>query len=116
MKINIVKSVIAFGIGVLIGLLCYVIAEDIESRNLISLFVSAITCSICLCAAFGCDYNCGPRNVNIKVTAWLGAIVVIISNFIFSCFEYNILVFIAVTLLITLMVVASIYGLYKPQE
>ena len=115
MKINVVKSVLGFGMGVLIGLLCFAIAKE-EPHTWISLAVAAVTNSICLVAAIGCDYDCGTRNVNIKVAAWLGALIVIFANMIFSCFEYNILVYITTTLLITLMLVASLYGLYKPKN
>lgn len=116
MKINVVKSIISFGLSVLIGLLCYAIAKEEGSRNWISLAITAITCFVCLGAALGCDYNCGTRNINIKVTAWLGTLIIIVANIIFSCFEYNILIYITIVLLITLMVVASVYGLYKPKE
>jgi hypothetical protein len=116
MKINVIKSIISFGLSILIGLLCFAIAKEEGSRNWISLAITAVTCFACLGAALGCEYNCGTRNINIKVTAWIGAVVLIIANLIFSCFEYNIFVYITITLMLTLMVVASIYGLYKPKE
>lgn len=116
MKINIVKSLIALGLSLLLGLLCFAIAGDAESRNWVSLSVTTVTSALCLCAAFGCDYNCGARNANMKVLSWLGSIIVIITNFIFSCCEYNILIYLTITLLLTLILIASVYGLYKPQE
>lgn len=114
MKISIVKSTIGFVISVLIGLLCFSIAQEMP-YNWVSLVVATITNSICLVAAIGCNYNCGARNVNIKVVAWIGTLVVIVSNLIFSCVEYNILVYITIILLITVILVSSLYGLYKPE-
>jgi hypothetical protein len=115
MKINFVKSFLGFGIGVLIGLLCFAIAKE-EPYKWVSLIIAAATNSLSLVAAIGYEYNCGARNVNIKVTAWLGALIVIVANIIFSCFEYNILVYITIMLLITLMLVAGLYGLHKPER
>lgn len=116
MKINFLKAAIAFCISLLLGLLCYVIAKETDSRNLISLITASITIFVGLSSAFAIEYNCGHRNVNIKVSAWLFTAMVTICNFIFACFLYNIIIYIAVTLLLTLMGVAIVSLLYKPKK
>ena len=116
MKINFLKAIIAFCISLLLGLLCFVIAKEADSRNLISLITASLTIFVCMSSAFAIEYNCGHRNVNIKVSAWLFSTLVTIAHFIFACFLYNIIVYIAVTLLLTLMGIAIVALLYKPKK
>ena len=116
MKINVVKAIIAFGVSALLGLLCYEIAKVDESRNWISLATAAVSIFICLGSAIACDYKSGNRNANIKVAAWVFTVLVIIANFIFSRFMYNITVYVVVISLLTLMNIAAIYALHKPYE
>ena len=113
MKFNIFKTIIAFSISLLLGLLCYVIAKDVDYRNVISLSVATLTIFACFTSAFAIDYNCGNRNVNIKVTAWILSIIVVITNFIFACFTYNIVVYIAFISLLALMNVVLLALLHK---
>lgn len=115
MKINAVKTILVFGISVVLGLVCYVIAQESDSRNLISLVVSAISIFLCLGASVACEYNCGHRNANIKVTSWIFSVLVILTNVIISCFQYNVVIYIAVVALLTLMNIAIVYSLHKPQ-
>lgn len=116
MKINVVKSIIVLGVSVLLGLLCYEIAKVEDSRNWISLVTAAISIFVCLGSAIACDYKSGYRNANMKVTAWLFTVLVVLANFIFSCFMYNIVVYVVAISLLTLMNVAITYALYKPQD
>ncbi len=116
MKINVVKAIVAFGISILLGLLCYEIAKVEDSRNWISLATAAISILICLGSAIACDYKSGFRNANMKVVAWLFTALVVITNFIFSCFMYNITVYVVIISLLTLTNVAITYALYKPQD
>lgn len=116
MKVNVVKSIIAFGVSALLGLLCYEIAKAEESRNWISLATAAISIFICLGSAIACDYKSGYRNANMKVAVWVFTVLVVMSNFIFSCFMYNITVYVAIVSLLTLMNVAITYSLYKPKD
>lgn len=116
MKVNVVKAIIAFGVSALLGLLCYEIAKVEESRNWISLATAAISIFICLGSAIACDYKSGYRNANMKVAAWVFTVLVVMSNFIFSCFMYNITVYVVIVSLLTLMNVAITYCLYKPKD
>ena len=116
MKLNLVKTIIVLGISAVLGLLCYVIAKDADYRNWISFAVATISAFICLGTAIACEYDCGHRNANIKVCAWIFSIIVIIANFVFSCFMYNIAVYIAIIALLSLMNIGLVYALYKPQS
>lgn len=116
MKINVVKAIIAIGASALLGLLCYEIAKVDESRNWISLATATVSIFICLGSAIACDYKSGYRNANMKVSAWVFTVLVIIANFTFSCFSYNIIVYVVVITLFSLLNIAITYTLYKPQN
>ena len=116
MKINFIKALIAFIISLLLGLLCYVIANEADSRNVISLITTSITIFVCMSSAFAIEYNCGHRDVNIKVSAWIFSVLVTITNFIFACFTYNIIVYVAVALLLSFIGVAIVALLYTQKK
>lgn len=115
MKINIERTIIAACIGALIGLLCFVIAEEKTSYKWIFFAGTAISTFICLGLATACNYNCGYRDVNMKVTAWIFSILVILLNFIFSSFSHNVILYIVTISLITIINIAIINALYKPK-
>lgn len=106
--------IIAIGLAMLLSLICYVLAPEVGNRKWISFGVSAISLMVLLILSMGIKYNCGNRNVNIKLVAAIGTIFILISNVVFSCFTYSILIYIAVTGILTLLFVVSIYGMYKP--
>lgn len=115
MKISFIKTIIVACIGVLFGLFCFVIADKNSYHNWISFAITAVSTFICLGSAMACNYNCGHRDVNIKVVAWIFSIIVIGLNFIFSSFAYNTIVYIAVILLVTVINIATLNALYKPE-
>ena len=84
MKVNVVKLIIVFGISILLGLLCFEIAKVDDSRNWISFATAAASILVCLGSAIALDYNSGHRSVNIKVAAWVFAVLIILANFIFQ--------------------------------
>ena len=116
MKINFIKAIIAFIISLLLGLLCYVIANEADSRNIISLITASITIFLCMLPSFAIEYNCGHRDANIKVSSWIFCVLVTITNLIFACFTYNIIVYIATTLLLLFMNIAIVTLLYMQKK
>ena len=111
MKVNIVKLVISVCIALLMGLLCYEIAQVENHRNWISFGVTLLSLIVFLILAMGINYNAGSRIVNIKLTSWIGFVVTLITNVIFSCCNYNIIVYIATVGLLTLLLFSVTYGL-----
>ena len=111
MKLNVIKSIIAIALALLIGIITYSIAPEIDNRKWIAFGVTAITTAISLVLAMGINYNCGYRTANIKVVTILGALVVLVGNIAFSCFTYNILIYIAVIGIITLLFFLLTYNL-----
>ena len=116
MKISFIKTIISACIGISLGLLCFVIADEVGIDNIwLPFVVTTISTFICLGSVMACNYNSGHRNSNIKVVAWLFSIVVILLNFIFSSFMNNPIVYIAIIILITSIDIAVISTLYKPE-
>lgn len=113
MKINFVKIIVVLGISAVLGLICYYIAGAAESRNWISLAVTAVSVLICLATAYACDYDRGNRNVNIRTAASTMSAVVIIANFAFACFAYPPIIYGSVLGLLTLLNIAIVYGLAR---
>lgn len=116
MKINVVKTLIVLGISTLMGLLCFEIAKEDDYRNWLSFIIATISIFLCLGSATACDYNCGHRVVNIKTVAWTFSIIIIISNIVVSFFLYNIIFFVTIMLLITLINIAIVYSLYNSSK
>ena len=116
MKLNPVKTLLSLGISALLGLLCCGIAQDADYRNWISFATATVSIFCCLVTAIACDYKSGYRNANIKVCAWIFTVLVTVANFVFSCFTYNILVYVALMAILTLINIGLVYTLHKPQK
>lgn len=116
MKVNIIKLIIVLGISSLIGLLFFEFAKQDDSKNWIVLATSVLSILLCLGAAIAVDYNSGYRSANIKMTAWIFAVLVILFNFIFALLPINITVYIALISILVLINIGIIYALYKSQS
>ena len=116
MKLNLLKTFFVLCISALVGLVCFSIAKEGESRNWISFGVTAATCAVCLIAAFGIEYKSSARGLNMKVAAWLGVPVVLAANVVFSFFEYSVMTYLTVVLLITIIILAGLVGMSKPEK
>lgn len=115
MKIYWFKCVLALLVSALLGLLCFKITKDVDSHKWISMVVSWISIFICLVSATGFDIP-EKRIVNIKVAAWLFTALVVLTNLIFSCFVYEIVIYIVIVGLLVLLDVWIIYVLYPKQQ
>lgn len=113
MKVNAIKTLLSLGVSILLGIICYDIANDVDHRNIVSLATAIVTNFVCLLFAVGIDYFHGNRNVNIKVTAWLFLLIVVIANVVFSFFLYDILIYVSAVSLFVLMDIALVYALNR---
>lgn len=116
MKINPVKFIIAIIIAALVGVICYSFASELDNRQWISLATTTVTLSLSLIMAIGVEYNCGPRNTNISLVAWIMVVAVAICNIVFNCFIYPIFIYVATTLLLSVVVFLSVYSLVSSQK
>lgn len=116
MKIDIIKALIVMSASALIGWLCHEIADAENHRDWISFAVSFLSISLCTGSAFACSFRNRYRGVNIKVASWIFSVIVILANIVFSCFTYNIPVYIIVLALLTLLNIASVYALSQTKE
>ncbi len=113
MKINIVKSILALLLAGVAATICYYLAPQTDHRQWISLAVTMATTAIPLSLTMGIEYSYGKRNMNIKLVAWVDAVFVIISNIVFSCFNYPILIYIAINVLLAAICFLAVYSMQK---
>lgn len=111
MKLNVIKALISLGVSVVLGLLCFEIAKETDNRNWIGLAITTISIFSCLLTAIGLDFPIGNKVVNLKVSAWVFTILVIIVNFIFCATEYNVIVYIVIIMLFVLLNIGITYSL-----
>lgn len=116
MKANAVKVFIAVIIAAVIGVICYYLAPEADFRKWISFGVSMLTIGFSLVLAIGIDYQYGKRDMNIKLMAWLGLVPVTVCNIVFSCFNYPILIYASVTVLLSFIGFLLVYSLLKKNE
>lgn len=116
MKIKTVLFILAIAISVLLGFICEIIAPDTGNRNWISFSVAFVTIAAALIPAIGLYYQNAKRGVSIKSFSWLLSLILIASNIIFSCFEYKVNLYIAISLLITVIGWIIIYGLQSAKS
>lgn len=110
MRINIAKGVLSLLLGMAIGFLLFTLAKSFGDRRWLAMLIAAVSVFICIGAAFACEYNSGHRNVNIKVTAWLMAILTLGVNVGFCLWGHasSVLTYVAVITLLVLVDVALI--------
>lgn len=113
MKLNKTYMLFAVAIAIIVGFICRIVAPSEGGRGWISLLVTAITVGSALIAAIAVDYEHKGRGVSIKVLGWLLTLILMISNFAFSCFTYNIDAYIAINLLIAIVGWLAVYGLTR---
>ena len=116
MKANVVKIIISIIVAAAIGVICYYLAPETESRKWISFGVTTLTISLSLALAIGIDYQQGKRDMNIKLMAWLSLIPIIICNIVFSCYNYPILIYAAVTILLSALGLLLVHSLAQKKD
>jgi hypothetical protein len=113
MKINTVKFILAMAISILLGFICEILAPETDGKNWISFGIAFATIAAAVIPAMGLNYKNDRRAVSIKTFSWLLSIVLMISNIVFSCFDYQIDVYIAINCLIAVIGWVIIYGLFS---
>ena len=113
MKFEKIKSILAVLLSMALGFIFEVIAPETGWRNLISFGVGTISVSLLLVPALGIMYSDTRRTVSIKVYAWIMAMILILANLIFACFEYMIDVYVAIILLLAILGILGVYTLSK---
>lgn len=95
MKVFLPKLIMAFVICALISVLCYHAAPDVDGRKWLSLIVSALSLFVSLMPALSFDFSeCGQKSVSTKLIGYIFFFLLLAMNFIFSCREYDILIYI----------------------
>lgn len=111
MSIDRVKLIIAVAIALLTGFICEIIAPTAGGRNWISLVIGAVSISAVLVPAMGLKYTNERRGLSIKVFAWMMSLILALVNIVISCFEYKVDIYIAVTILLSIIGWGVIYSM-----
>ena len=111
MKLNNAMLLFAMAIGIIFGFICRIVAPEEGGREWISLIVTAITVCGAMIAAIATDYENKGRGISMKVLGWVMALLLVASNYIFSCFTYNIDAYIAINSFILVLGWLAIYGM-----
>ena len=114
MKVSLPKLIMAFVICALISVLCYHIAPDSEGRKWLSLIVSALSLFVSLTPALSFDFSeCGRKSVSTKLVGYIFFILLLAMNFIFSCREYDVLIYIVTVSLTASLEILLQYSISK---
>lgn len=116
MKVNTIKFIFSLVISLLLGFLGYIIAPEAGDRNWITFAVASVTIFSALCPAIGLDYNNPKRGASVKVFAWIMTLSITALNAVFAFFEYKIDVYVAVSLLLSIVVWLVIYALVSAKS
>ena len=116
MKLNLVKTIIAVALALLLAFICEINAPVTDSKNWISLGVAFVTIAAMLIPAMGIQFKNPRRGANIKVLSWIFAIGILVANIVFSCFEYRVDIYIVVVSLIAVIGWGLIYALFSAKE
>lgn len=112
MKLDTIKTLIVAAFAILISILFFQIVDNPDSSLALSLAVG-ITTVVCGIPALGTTYDYPKTGVSIKVLMISGMILSYILNFIFSFFEFNYSVFIAVNGIFVLLFIFIAISIYR---
>ena len=98
-------------LSILLGFICEILAPETDGKNWVSFGIAFVTIASALIPALGLSYVNVKRAVSIKTFSWILSVVLMASNVVFSCFEYQIDIYIAVNVLIAVVGWVIIYGL-----
>lgn len=114
MKIDTIKLIIALAICGLLGYLCYTIAPETDSRNWISLIVTALSLFFCVGPAIAVKVvSVGDKTVSTKLVGWIFFFILLLVNFLFSRNEYRISTYIIVVVISALVAILIMYSISK---
>ena len=116
MKINWFKAVLACVASLLLGLLCFAIAKETDGRNWISFVMTALSLCAGLTSAIAIESDTDKILTNMKVTAWLFTILMLVVNLVFSFFTYNIILYIVLIGLLLLACVGCVYAIFNRKQ
>lgn len=112
MKLDVVKSLIAFAISALLAYACYVICDK-EHVQWIITAGSFVTIGVPMILALGASSQCERSSIMLKVLSWVIILIEIISNVIFAFCDFSTPVYIIINGLILLTFVLIYNSVYR---
>lgn len=115
MKLDAIKSLIVSAFAILISILFFQIVDNPDRSLALSLAVG-ITTAVFGIPALGTTYDYPRTGVSIKILMISGMIMSYILNFIFSFYEFNYPVFIAVNGIFVLLFILIAISIYRTNQ
>lgn len=112
MKFNIIPSLIAIAIGVLLGYGVFSVADKDPNADL-AFGVSAVSFCITLIFGIGMSYGDKRKGVSLKTLSIVAVIVMAISQFVFAAVGIHKSSYIIVNCLLFVIFLGIFYGIYK---
>lgn len=112
MQFKTFPSIIAFAIATLIAYAFYSFAST-RSNLLLLMFGSGITIFVSLIGCLGISTNDSRATTNIRIVSSILLLLMLISNFIFSYFDFSAPLYIITIGLFVLFAILAIYGILK---
>ena len=112
MKLDIVKSLIAVAISALLAYACYEIC-DCERLQWVIAVGSFVSIGIPMMLALGVSSQQERSSVMLKTLSWVLLLIEIVSNGVFSFFDFSIPVYIIVNGLILLIFALTYNSIYR---
>ena len=112
MKLDIVKSLIAVAISALLAYACYEIC-DYERLQWVIAVGSFVSIGIPMMLALGVSSQQERSSVMLKTLSWVLLLIEIVSNGVFSFFDFSIPVYVIVNGLILLIFALTYNSIYR---
>ena len=112
MKLDVVKSLIAVAISVLLAYTCYEICNYEHVQRVIAVG-SFITIAIPILLALGVSSQSERSSVMLKALSWIFLLIELISNGVFVFFDFSIPIYIIINGLILLMFALIYNSIYR---
>lgn len=114
MKIDFVKTLIAFAVSALITYGLFSISEN-ENKLFLS-YGSFIFLAITLASTIGVNFNFSRTTTNIRVVSGIFFIIALISNIVFSFFNFSIPSYVITNGILLLIFVLIVYSINKVKQ
>lgn len=115
MKLKTIPSILAFGLGLLLGFGVYTVAGS-DPNAALGFAGSAISFFVALLLTMGISYDDGKLGVSLQILGGIALMVMLISHFAFAIFGISQNAYIIVNGVILLLFLAIFYGVYKVRQ
>ena len=117
MKLDTIRTLLAAGLAIALGVVCFLIAPEADHRKVIALCTSAISLALLLIPAIALQYPAAERRmITVRVFLWTCAAVVLVTNILFAVTHFKVLTYVLVVAILVLVACLIVYSLLFPRR